>query len=400
MKVPFFTLANYSDIMREHHDQQDTSDWIDFWDILDVMQVAFVDAYRDVDARQIGTYVSQQSLAGTCHIGSQQCSVSDGLVLCKLLCPTLHRCTYFYRNRGEGSHLWLDIIMPQWSPIMSVTTGTVIEVNHRDGVSQDEWNHIVIKSDDGYEVSYEHLDSMHVSVGQRVDQWYIIAGCGSTGHSTQYHLHLQIDRPTAPFYPYWHAQGVWYAQHTIDPLPYLHSISPRWPFVDMPGGDFDEAIVRLVAESIVRWYQGKVYPYNELKRYEMALLIDRVCKKYAIYDTLPVQQEAYTPYNDVGIWDVEFVTSLNILQKYGIMKWHAGSFFPDRPLLGEECLALLGRIFYGLEDNNSSPWREDYFNRFVSEWLISPDWTYIWSPILRQEIFALLRRLLDQKNYV
>jgi len=399
MKVPFFTLVNYSEIMQQHHDQQSTSWWIDFWDILSLMQPNFVQSYADVDARSVWAYVSQQTLSWTCDLGEKQCSISDGLVLCKLACPTLHRCNYFYRNTGEGTHLWIDIIMPQWSPIMSVTSGTVIEVNHRDGSSQDEWNHIVIRSDDGYVVSYEHLDSMHVAVGQYIHQWYIIAGCGSTGHSTQYHLHLQVDRPTAPFYPYRHASGEWYAQYTIDPLTYLQSISPQWAFIDMPGGDFDLPITNLYSEGIVKWYNRKVFPYEVLKRYEMGLLIDRVCKKYGIYNTLPIQQETYLPYNDVGIWDIEFVASLRTLQKYAVMKWHAGHFYPHKALLGEECLALLGRIFYGLQDKNSSPWREDYKNRFVQEWLIATDWKYIWTPILRQEIFALLWRLLDQSIY-
>jgi len=53
MKVPFFALSNYSDIMNSHYDNQPTDSWIDFWDFLVVMKPNFVQSYADLDARQL-----------------------------------------------------------------------------------------------------------------------------------------------------------------------------------------------------------------------------------------------------------------------------------------------------------------------------------------------------------
>jgi hypothetical protein len=52
----------------------------------------------------------------------------------------------------------------------------------------------------------------------------------------------------------------------------------------------------------------------------MALLIDRILLKYAIYDSLPVINPVYAPYLDVDGADPELIIALERLQKYNVMK--------------------------------------------------------------------------------
>jgi hypothetical protein len=102
----------------------------------------------------------------------------------------------------------------------------------------------------------------------------------------------------------------------------------------------------------------------------MALLIDRVLIKEHLYATLPIKQPVFTPYSDVDNDDPELDQSLQRLQKYGIMKGHAGKFYPHQQLKGEELLALLGRIFFNLEDGTQGDRRKPYLDKFVQELLI------------------------------
>ena len=81
-----------------------------------------------------------------------------------------------------------------------------------------------------------------------------------------------------------------------------------------------EAIMELYKAGILKGYQGHIYPDHTLRRYEMALLIDRICKKYNLYTGLPILNPSYHPYDDTDLHDAELDQTLKTLQKYGIMK--------------------------------------------------------------------------------
>jgi len=92
--------------------------------------------------------------------------MKQALVALKLLCPTLDQCEYFFRNQGHGNHIGIDIIMPQHTPITSMTNGTVIKIKQWDGVTANEGNCVVVKTVDNYFVCYEHLETILVSPGR------------------------------------------------------------------------------------------------------------------------------------------------------------------------------------------------------------------------------------------
>lgn len=110
-----------------------------------------------------------------------------------------------------GSHLAVDIKIPEGTPIFSIANGTVIKVSN---ISSGFGHHIVIQHNnfptledkEAKEVvysSYSHLNDTLVTEGQVISKGEQIALSGKTGTATTPHLHFQIDTNDAPWHPFW-----------------------------------------------------------------------------------------------------------------------------------------------------------------------------------------------------
>lgn len=103
------------------------------------------------------------------------------------------------------SHEGIDFGCNLGDPIMGVLTGTVSESKYHSG-----WgNYVVLDHEDKYTL-YAHLTESYVSVGDTVEQGMVLGACGSTGTSTNPHLHFEIHL------------GSMYGTK-IDPLPYFQN---------------------------------------------------------------------------------------------------------------------------------------------------------------------------------
>lgn len=114
-------------------------------------------------------------------------------------------------QENAGSHLAVDIRVPQGTPIHAVANGivsTVVEKNSGFGY------YIVLEHPNVPDYpnttkkttlysTYNHLGKINVKTGQVVKKGDVIALSGNTGTSTTPHLHFQIDRKDAPWHPYW-----------------------------------------------------------------------------------------------------------------------------------------------------------------------------------------------------
>lgn len=162
-------------------------------------------------------------------------------------------CTYFFWDVTQGTHTGLDILAPQGTPITSYTAGTVVRVKQWDGTTNNEGNCVVVKAPNGYYVGYEHLDTIAVAVGNTVSQGTVLGTCGKTGNASQYHLHLQVDKPDAPFHPYRSANKTDIARWTVDPLACLRARAPQAPFTDLPYDQWtQDAFIALKKASILQ----------------------------------------------------------------------------------------------------------------------------------------------------
>jgi hypothetical protein len=117
-----------------------------------------------------------------------------------------------YENgRGKGSHVGVDISLPEGTPVQSVANGVVVRSSYDAGGFG---NFVVVKHPNVPNIDeqgkksavysvYAHLSSALVTEGTVVQKGEQIGLSGHTGNATAPHLHFQMDRDTAPFHPYW-----------------------------------------------------------------------------------------------------------------------------------------------------------------------------------------------------
>ncbi|SER93325.1 M23 family metallopeptidase [Corynebacterium cystitidis] len=92
-----------------------------------------------------------------------------------------------YGPRWGTLHAGIDIANVVGTPILAAMAGTVIDSGPAQGYGQ--W--IRIRHDDGSMTLYGHMETLNVSVGERVVAGQQIAGMGNRGFSTGPHLHFE-----------------------------------------------------------------------------------------------------------------------------------------------------------------------------------------------------------------
>jgi hypothetical protein len=114
-------------------------------------------------------------------------------------------------TENAGSHPGIDIKVPIGTPVHAYAAGVVTKVDFQ---STGYGHHIVIKHSNVPDPknpnlkttlysSYSHLSTTIAKNGQKVSKGQKIGLSGNTGMATAPHLHFQVDRSGAPFYPYW-----------------------------------------------------------------------------------------------------------------------------------------------------------------------------------------------------
>ncbi|MDP6669737.1 MAG: M23 family metallopeptidase [Candidatus Krumholzibacteria bacterium] len=88
-------------------------------------------------------------------------------------------------------HRGLDLGAPKGTPIFSTADGRVRKVRYS---NVHFGNTVEVDHGNGFVTRYAHCDRIEVSKGQKVARGDVIAGVGSTGHSTAPHLHYEVIR--------------------------------------------------------------------------------------------------------------------------------------------------------------------------------------------------------------
>lgn len=95
-------------------------------------------------------------------------------------------------------HDGLDIAVPEDTGAKAVRSGTVTVVRN----SQTLGNLVTYKTEDGYEITFAHLNQVLVQPGEKVKQGQIIAKTGNTGLSTGPHLHYSVKKEGMLYDPF------------------------------------------------------------------------------------------------------------------------------------------------------------------------------------------------------
>lgn len=122
-----------------------------------------------------------------------------------------HMGSYATGAEGDGSHVGVDIRVPEGTPVRAIANGVVTRVaNDASGFGLlivIRHPHMPDPENPDYETvlysNYTHLSAQYVTEGQTVTKGQEIGLSGQTGFATGPHLHFQIDRDTAPWHPYW-----------------------------------------------------------------------------------------------------------------------------------------------------------------------------------------------------
>jgi murein DD-endopeptidase MepM/ murein hydrolase activator NlpD len=112
---------------------------------------------------------------------------------------------------GDGSHIGVDIRVPEGTPVRSIANGIVervsddksgfgklIVIRHPHAPDPDHPEYETVLHS-----GYAHLSAQYVMEGDIVQKGQEIGLSGKTGFATGPHLHFQIDRDEAPWHPYW-----------------------------------------------------------------------------------------------------------------------------------------------------------------------------------------------------
>jgi len=102
-----------------------------------------------------------------------------------------------YGPRKGSFHYGVDIGNNRGTSIVVAADGVVAQAvsyckEGSDSCGGRYGNYVTIKHDNGQSTRYAHLQTINVSVGQKVTQGQKIATMGNTGHSTGPHLHFEI----------------------------------------------------------------------------------------------------------------------------------------------------------------------------------------------------------------
>ncbi|MFX4294056.1 M23 family metallopeptidase [Streptomyces bohaiensis] len=98
---------------------------------------------------------------------------------------------YYGQSGGmwsSGYHTGLDFQAPSGTPIKNIHSGTVTQAAWAGSYGYQ----VIVKLDNGTELSYSHMSSMSVVAGQQVTTGDLLGNVGSTGNSSGPHLHLEV----------------------------------------------------------------------------------------------------------------------------------------------------------------------------------------------------------------
>lgn len=184
--------------------------------------------------------------------------------------PTEHRVitqtfganTSYYAQFGLPGHEGVDIKAPLGSRLFAVAPGRVFDVvayddGHNYGIR------VRVEHVEGYTLTYAHLQSVNVSVGDEVVAGQVIGRADNTGNiiSGQSHSHITLKNDEAyeggPMY-------IGYPYNIVDPTPFLLPFNPTFPNEPAPpsGEQYDLVPYLVPLAEMGPLYEVQTQYYN------------------------------------------------------------------------------------------------------------------------------------------
>lgn len=165
------------------------------------------------------------------------------------------------RDGGRRSHVGVDLMAPQMTPVVAVADGVVARIKIDSGTAG---TYVAVDHDDDWSSWYLHLNNDRygtddgrgvgvrpdLAVGDRVKAGELIGWVGDSGNAetTAPHLHFEVHLPSGePIDPYASlvsAEGSGAAAFVIDPTQVLTSQDDTGGTIDLVSSRIDEASLR------------------------------------------------------------------------------------------------------------------------------------------------------------
>ncbi|HVL89876.1 MAG TPA: peptidoglycan DD-metalloendopeptidase family protein [Actinomycetota bacterium] len=106
--------------------------------------------------------------------------------------PHVDMITSHFGNRRRGFHNGMDILCSKTGgePIFAAAPGRVIASNNMPVYGRA----VILQHQNGTKTLYAHMWSLRVRAGEWVERGQVVGTCGSTGNSTNPHLHFEFYR--------------------------------------------------------------------------------------------------------------------------------------------------------------------------------------------------------------
>lgn len=127
----------------------------------------------------------------------------------KVLYTVPYLSTYnFDYKEYSGSHPWVDIVVPEWTPVRNIANGFIVDVGYQ---PSGFWNYVLVKhswvpyagkTQTLYSL-YAHLSKALVTHGKKISKWELIWLVWESGTATVPHLHFQLEAEDIPYRPFW-----------------------------------------------------------------------------------------------------------------------------------------------------------------------------------------------------
>jgi hypothetical protein len=123
-----------------------------------------------------------------------------------------------------------------------------------------------------------------------------------------------------------------------------------------------------------------------LTRYQLALILKRLAQKGFLKI---IKKDCKIDLEDINLSDSEFLEALKFVYCNRILKGDGRRFYPWTFLTGAQFLAVIGRLFAGLKDDDKI-WYKNYLSWAKKNKLISENWKYLNAPVPRRVVFEVL----------
>ena len=294
----------------------------------------------------------------------------------------------------DGSHPWIDIRAPIWTPVLSIANWVVIKTKHAENW---DWKYVIIRHDnvnvdwsiETLYSNYLHLSEIFAVEWTKIKKWEILWKVWMTWITTTPHLHLQIDKKVAPFHPFWpytfkeassisldffSAVNVWLWKEnaiamTTHPLEFVQD---NITSVNSFNSAWEDLTISDQIQTSTNEVQKNLWPQVWIKTNTVATIsnVNSVITNVKPVEIQPKKLENWQIFYDIPL-NSKFYNATKYLHGAWITKWYSNwNFWVNDSISRWEALIFIFKTYnIKLDSNTKLTFRDIDNNSFIAPYL-------------------------------